>query len=101
MLLLSLPHETHRSAVPLLSPCCPSAVSLDATHSNRYVTTELVLHNQLSHPHVIKFQHVWLSSNHINVVMELANAGSVFTFIRQSGGQLPEHVARSAELRQH
>eukprot|EP00775_Hariotina_reticulata_P003671 gene3671-3932_t len=71
------------------------AIKVLKRHScNRYVTTELVNHNQLAHPNIIRFNHVWLSSNHINVVMELANAGSLFSFIRQSGGKLQEHIAR-------
>eukprot|EP00775_Hariotina_reticulata_P005914 gene5914-6155_t len=62
---------------------------------NGYVTSELLNHQLLNHPHVIGFRGVWVSSKSINIVMELADGGTLLEYVNgHTQHKLPEELAR-------
>lgn len=59
----------------------------------RYVESETLNHSILRHPHVVQFREVFLSPRHINIVMDYASGGSLFTYVQQRQ-RLKEPLAR-------
>ncbi|GBF93316.1 sulfur stress regulator [Raphidocelis subcapitata] len=59
----------------------------------RYVESEILNHSILRHPHVVQFREVFLSPRHINIVMDYASGGSLFTYVQQRQ-RLREPLAR-------
>jgi hypothetical protein len=49
---------------------------------NKYLEAEIVNHSLLRHPHVVQFKEVFLTAEHVNIVMEYANGGSLFDLVR-------------------
>jgi len=66
---------------------------MERAHLQRYVESEILNHSQLRHPHVVQFREVFLSPHHINIVMDFASGGSLFTYV-QSRNRLREPLAR-------
>ncbi|KAF6263511.1 kinase-like domain-containing protein [Scenedesmus sp. NREL 46B-D3] len=66
---------------------------MERLHLQRYVESEILNHSQLRHPHVVQFREVFLSTNHINIVMDYASGGSLFGYV-QSRNRLREPLAR-------
>jgi serine/threonine-protein kinase SRK2 len=56
---------------------------------------EREIHNQraLDHPHIIKFNQVFLTRNYLGIAMEFAAGGDLFDRVRAKG-KLSEHEAR-------
>ena len=50
--------------------------------SRRYVQLEVMNHRWLKHPHVIKFRELFLTPQHLCIVMEYANAGTLLSKVR-------------------
>lgn len=59
----------------------------------RYVESEILNHSILRHPHVVQFREVFLSPRHINIVMDYASGGSLFSYLQQRQ-RLKEPLAR-------
>lgn len=59
----------------------------------KYVENEILNHRQLVHPHIIRFREVFLSGNHLCIVMEYAPGGDMFDYVVRRGG-LRESEAR-------
>eukprot|EP00878_Enallax_costatus_P040623 GHUV01046947.1.p1 GENE.GHUV01046947.1~~GHUV01046947.1.p1 ORF type:complete len:124 (+),score=8.60 GHUV01046947.1:591-962(+) len=57
------------------------------------VESEIINHSQLRHPHVVQFREVFLSPHHINIAMDYASGGSLFTYV-QCRNRLREPLAR-------
>ncbi|MEW5316782.1 MAG: hypothetical protein WDW38_008132 [Sanguina aurantia] len=55
--------------------------SLRRSLVSKYVADEIVNHAQLRHPHVVQFRQVYLSRDHVNILMEHANGGSLFSMV--------------------
>lgn len=55
--------------------------SLKRSLVSKYVADEIVNHAQLRHPHVVQFRQVYLSRGHVNILMEHANGGSLFSMV--------------------
>ncbi|KAF6250539.1 kinase-like domain-containing protein [Scenedesmus sp. NREL 46B-D3] len=66
---------------------------LQRLHYSPYFLSEILNHRQLCHPHVVKFHEVFPTNNHLNIVMEYANGGSLFDYVKQHR-RLPEKDAR-------
>jgi serine/threonine-protein kinase SRK2 len=60
---------------------------------NKYVETEVLNHRMLRHPHVIEFKEVFLTTDHIAIVMEYASGGNLFSYV-QRAVRLKEPAAR-------
>lgn len=60
---------------------------------SRYVHREIANHMKLRHPHVISLREVFLTQQHLVLVMEFAPGGDLFTYVRSRGG-LPEAESR-------
>ena len=63
------------------------------------VCCRVLNHQMLRHPHVVRLHEVFLTADHINIVLELANHGSLFDLLHKRsrrGGGLPEGEARYA-----
>ncbi|KXZ44825.1 hypothetical protein GPECTOR_61g778 [Gonium pectorale] len=61
---------------------------------NTYLEGELLNHRLLNyHPHVVQFREVFLTSEHICIVMEYASAGCLFDYVTRHG-RLRETEAR-------
>lgn len=39
---------------------------------SKYVESEILNHSKLRHPHIIGFREVFLSSDHVNIVMDVS-----------------------------
>ncbi|KAI8474640.1 MAG: ser/thr kinase [Monoraphidium minutum] len=59
----------------------------------RMLEAEVINHSSLFHPHVIRFREVFVSPNNFNIVMDYANGGSLFSYVRTKG-HLSEDFAR-------
>lgn len=66
---------------------------MERAHLQRYVESEILNHSTLRHPHVVQFREVFLSPNHINIVMDYASGGSLFQYV-QTRNRLREPLAR-------
>lgn len=47
-----------------------------------YVEREILNHKTLRHPHVIQFKEVFLTSKYLAIVMEYADQGDLFHYVR-------------------
>ncbi len=54
---------------------------------------EIVNHSLLRHPHIVHFREVFLTEEHLCIVMEYANGGSLFNLVRKER-RLKESLAR-------
>ncbi|KAI8476732.1 MAG: Snf1-like ser/thr protein kinase [Monoraphidium minutum] len=59
----------------------------------RRAEAEVLTDAALTHHHVIGFREVFLSRRHVNIVMDYANAGSLFSYVARRG-RLKEAAAR-------
>lgn len=66
---------------------------LDRAHLQQSLTNDIINHRQLRHPHVVRFREVFLSPHYVNIEMEYAGGGSLFTYV-QSRNRLREPLAR-------
>ena len=64
-----------------------------ALKSSNSFSFQIVNHMKLRHPHVISLREVFLTQQHLVLVMEFAPGGDLFTYVRSRGG-LPETEAR-------
>ncbi|KAK9816280.1 hypothetical protein WJX74_001869 [Apatococcus lobatus] len=53
---------------------------------NEYVLRELLHHRLLLHPHIIQFKEVFLTDDHLAIVMEYADRGDMFHHVIAAGG---------------
>uniref|UniRef100_A0A061SGC3 Sulfur stress regulator n=1 Tax=Tetraselmis sp. GSL018 TaxID=582737 RepID=A0A061SGC3_9CHLO len=60
---------------------------------SKNVEREIHNHRSLYHPHIIKFEEVFLTSKYIGIAMEFAAGGDLFDFVVSRGG-LKEDEAR-------
>jgi len=64
----------------------------------RYLPSELENHYILNHPHVVKLKDVYLTKDHLNIVLEMAEAGMLFQYVnsclKANNGQMTEADAR-------
>jgi len=67
--------------------------------SNGYVTSELLNHQLLNHPHVIGFRGVWVSTNSINIVMEVRRCCSIIRRSLVTCSNMETHVNMSMSIR--
>jgi len=59
------------------------------------VKREIKNHRSLHHPHIINFEEVFLTPNHIGIVMEYAAGGDLFDYVvSRPGSCLAEDEAR-------
>lgn len=62
---------------------------------NRYMEEKIVAHSLLKHQHLILFKECLLSNEFVGIVLEFANGGNLFDYVRSAdGGRLREGVAR-------
>ncbi|KAI8471513.1 MAG: kinase-like domain-containing protein [Monoraphidium minutum] len=61
--------------------------------NRHYVSSEILNHSGLCHPHVVQFREVFLSRSSVNIVMEYAAGGSLLAYV-QRRGRLYEPAAR-------
>eukprot|EP00198_Chlamydomonas_reinhardtii_P010066 XP_001699403.1 ser/thr kinase [Chlamydomonas reinhardtii] len=66
---------------------------LNRRDASKYVEAEIVNHSLLRHPHIVHFREVFLTDEHLCIVMEYANGGSLFSMVRQQR-RLKESMAR-------
>lgn len=59
----------------------------------RYVERETINHRRLTHPHIVAFKEVMLTSRHLGIVMEYVGGGNLQSFVERRG-PLPEALAR-------
>eukprot|EP00201_Polytomella_parva_P006872 CAMPEP_0175075364 /NCGR_PEP_ID=MMETSP0052_2-20121109/21954_1 /TAXON_ID=51329 ORGANISM="Polytomella parva, Strain SAG 63-3" /NCGR_SAMPLE_ID=MMETSP0052_2 /ASSEMBLY_ACC=CAM_ASM_000194 /LENGTH=356 /DNA_ID=CAMNT_0016344031 /DNA_START=37 /DNA_END=1108 /DNA_ORIENTATION=- len=50
----------------------------------KYHETEILNHRQLRHPHVVEFKETFLTDEYLCIVMEFANRGTLFDFIKNA-----------------
>lgn len=60
---------------------------------NRPLEADILNHRSLRHTHVVCFEEVFVTSQHLCIVMEYANHGSLYSFVK-SKGRLNEAYAR-------
>ncbi|KAL6758372.1 kinase-like domain-containing protein [Haematococcus lacustris] len=72
---VKLVHEVHTKK--MLAMKC-----LKRRNINKYLEAEIVNHSMLRHPHIVQFKEVFLTSEHVCIVMEYANGGSLFDLVR-------------------
>jgi serine/threonine-protein kinase SRK2 len=60
---------------------------------NKYLEAEIVNHSMLRHPHIVQCREVFLTPEHVCIVMEYANGGSLFDLV-SSSKRLKETQAR-------
>eukprot|EP01025_Chloroclados_australasicus_P045338 TRINITY_DN4959_c0_g1_i1.p1 TRINITY_DN4959_c0_g1~~TRINITY_DN4959_c0_g1_i1.p1 ORF type:complete len:397 (-),score=39.02 TRINITY_DN4959_c0_g1_i1:296-1438(-) len=58
------------------------------------VEREVLNHSVLRHPHIILYHEVFLTEHYVAIVMEFAEGGDMFSFLKKSGGKLAEPQAR-------
>lgn len=55
-------------------------------------------HYMLNHPHVVQLKDVFVTNNHLNIVLELAQSGMLFEYVniclKENGGHMKEEDAR-------
>jgi serine/threonine-protein kinase SRK2 len=51
---------------------------------NKYLEAEIVNHSMLRHPHIVQCREVFLTPEHVCIVMEYANGGSLFDLVSTS-----------------
>lgn len=49
----------------------------------KYVENEIVNHSSLKHPHIIDFKEVFVTDDHVCIVMEYASDGNLFDYVRK------------------
>lgn len=60
---------------------------------DKRVEREIICHKQMLHPHVVQFKDVFLTANHVAIVMEYASGGDLETYVHEKKG-IPEDKAR-------
>lgn len=60
----------------------------------KYVEREVINQSNLSHPHVVGFREVFLTKNHLAIVLEYLPGGNVLEHILNKQGHLSEDEAR-------
>lgn len=60
---------------------------------SKYAEREILNHFKLKHPHIIRLEEIFVTNNHLVLVMEYAEHGDLFSFIKDKGG-LGEGVSR-------
>eukprot|EP01024_Parvocaulis_polyphysoides_P027563 TRINITY_DN24967_c0_g1_i3.p1 TRINITY_DN24967_c0_g1~~TRINITY_DN24967_c0_g1_i3.p1 ORF type:complete len:160 (+),score=21.97 TRINITY_DN24967_c0_g1_i3:75-482(+) len=70
------------------------------------VEREVVNHSHLRHPHIILYHEVFLTDHYLAIVMEYAEGGDMFSFLKKSGGKLaetllPEEKSKSSKKNQN
>jgi serine/threonine-protein kinase SRK2 len=63
------------------------------THIGSLLKADILNHRSLRHPHVIKFQEAFNTTEHLCIVMEHADAGSLASYVK-ARGRLKEAAAR-------
>lgn len=58
-----------------------------------HVVNEIINHSLLRHPHVVQFREMFLTRDHVCILMEFANGGSLFDMVSQQR-KLREPLAR-------
>lgn len=48
----------------------------------KYLDSEIINHSLLQHPHIVRFKEVFLTGEFVCIVMEYANGGNLFDFIK-------------------
>jgi serine/threonine-protein kinase SRK2 len=61
--------------------------------NSKYVEREIINQLQLKHPHIIKLEKMFITEEHLVLVLEYANKGSLFSLVHASNG-LQESDAR-------
>lgn len=61
---------------PSFHRCAPSS------QVTEYVFTELLNHSRLHHPHIIKLREVFLTAQHLAIVLEFADQGDMYALLR-------------------
>ena len=51
----------------------------------KYIEYEILNHRVLRHPLVIQFKEAFLTKDHICIVMEYANGGTMFSYVSEAG----------------
>ncbi|KAK9828933.1 hypothetical protein WJX72_002887 [[Myrmecia] bisecta] len=59
----------------------------------KYVEREIINHSNLLHPHIVQFKEVFLTEQHLAIVMEYAPGGDMFQYVKSKRG-LQEFEAR-------
>lgn len=67
-------------------------IPLEQTKS-KYVEREILNQFKLKHPHVIKLEELFITEEHLVLVMEYADGGDLFSYVRRRG-RLREDTAR-------
>ncbi|KAK9810565.1 hypothetical protein WJX73_001103 [Symbiochloris irregularis] len=57
------------------------------------VEREISNHSNLLHPHIVQFKEVFLTAEYLAIVMEFAQGGDMFQYVKRRGG-VHEHEAR-------
>lgn len=60
---------------------------------SKYAEREILNHFKLKHPHIIKLEEIFITTNHLVLVMEYADRGDLFSYIKDKGG-LGEGLSR-------
>ncbi|KAI8102429.1 hypothetical protein M9435_006030 [Picochlorum sp. BPE23] len=67
-------------------------IPLNSTKS-KYVEREIINQFKLKHPHIIKLEELFVTEDHLVLVLEYADRGDLFTYVKAKGG-LTEDTAR-------
>jgi len=63
------------------------------TTKSKYVEREIINQFKLKHPHVIKLEELFVTEDHLVLVLEYADRGDLFSYVKAKGG-LTEDTAR-------
>jgi serine/threonine-protein kinase SRK2 len=66
---------------------------LKSTSASKYVEREIINQFKLKHPHIIKLEEIFLTHDHLVLVLEYADGGDLFSYVKSQGG-LKEDSAR-------
>ena len=58
----------------------------------KYIEREIINQFKLKHPHVIKLEEIFVTDTHLALVMEYADGGDLFNYVRQRGSLSESHA---------
>ena len=83
----------HREVSLIVTEIKNKKMPLTLQNPHLFLFFQIANHMKLRHPHVISLREVFLTQQHLVLVMEFAPGGDLFTYVRSRGG-LPETEAR-------
>ena len=68
-------------------------ITLGSRFYPRYVEREIINHRRLAHPHIVALKEVFVTRQHLAIVMEYVGGGNLQQYVERAG-RLPEWQAR-------